>query len=426
MRALLPYNLGYIPFWGVPGYNQTMAKLTALTNTWEIVKEVDLQPLRDEALGGIKIVIIGKQGSGRKTLASQLRRDPRREDVMVDSPIIILDLSEPDLASVADLVILMLDARNTDFTREAELSRVWSGANMPVLVLINNFDGGERPKMLKQWIDWKSRRVVDGSILDDKFLTGKFARGVITLVPDKTMALGRYFPLFRVPVAHHMINDTCLTNATYSFTTGIVEIIPLLNIPLTVTDMIVLTKNQAFMVYKLGLALGLSTEWRDYVAEFGGVLGSGFFWRQLARSLVSLVPLWGIVPKIGITYAGTYVVGNVILYWYLTGRHISREQMKALYSRALASGKELGRNLLRRFPGRDSFWFRLPRPRLPRLPRVAGRKPAKSRRKNYCVSCGKKNPKRASFCQYCGSDLVGIVQSENGNTGLEKGEQAQE
>ena len=49
---------------------QTMAKLTALTNTWEIVKEVDLQPLREEALGGIKIVIIGRQNSGRTTLAS--------------------------------------------------------------------------------------------------------------------------------------------------------------------------------------------------------------------------------------------------------------------------------------------------------------------------------------------------------------------
>jgi uncharacterized protein (DUF697 family) len=385
-----------------------MAKLTGLTNTWDIVKEIDLKPLRQESLQGVKLAVIGAENSGRKTLAGQLRRDPGRESIVVDTPITILGLSEPDLAASADLLILILDARKSDFTREAELSRIWSGAKKPVLVLINDFDSGERPKILRQWVDWKSRRVVDGSILDDDFLTGRFARAVISLLPDKLTALGRYYPLFRVPVAHHLINDTSLSNATYSFSTGLAEIIPILNIPLTVTDMIVLTKNQAFLVYKLGLALGLSTEWQDYVAEFSGVLGGGFFWRQIARSLVGLVPLWGIVPKVGISYAGTYVVGNVVLYWYLTGRHVSREQMQALYSRAVGRGRELGSSLWRRLPGRGIFRLKIQRPRFPRLPslRLASgkRKGVKSRR-NVCRACGKRNPKRASYCLHCGEPL---------------------
>ena len=385
-----------------------MAKLTGLTNTWDIVKEIDLKPLRQESLQGVKLAVIGAENSGRKTLAGQLRRDPGRESIVVDTPITILGLSEPDLAASADLLILILDARKSDFTREAELSRIWSGAKKPVLVLINDFDSDERPKILRQWVDWKSRRVVDGSILDDDFLTGRFARAVISLLPDKLTALGRYYPLFRVPVAHHLINDTSLSNATYSFSTGLAEIIPILNIPLTVTDMIVLTKNQAFLVYKLGLALGLSTEWQDYVTEFSGVLGGGFFWRQIARSLVGLVPLWGIVPKVGISYAGTYVVGNVVLYWYLTGRHVSREQMQALYLRAVGRGRELGSSLWRRLPGRGIFRLKIKRPRFPRLPSLrfaSGKRKGVKSRRNVCRACGKRNPKRASYCLHCGEPL---------------------
>jgi len=384
-----------------------MARFSVLLNTWDIVKEIDLKPLRMEALQGLNLAIIGAENSGRKTLAGQLRRDPGRESIIVDTPITILGLSEPDLATSADLVILILDARKSDFTHEAELSRIWTGANKPVLVLINDFDAGERPKILKQWVDWKTRRVVDGSILDDNFLTGRFARAVISLLPDKLSALGRYYPLFRVPIAHHMINDTSLSNATYSFSTGIAEIIPVLNIPLTVTDMIVLTKNQAFLVYKLGLTLGFSTEWRDYVTEFGGVLGSSFFWRQIARGLIGLVPLWGIVPKVGISYAGTYVVGNVVLYWYQNDRHITREQMRALYNGALMRGRELGRSLWRRLPGRGVLRLRLPRPRRRGLPRLAGRRRGTRSGRNLCQVCGRRNPKTANYCQYCGEPLPG-------------------
>jgi uncharacterized protein (DUF697 family) len=320
-------------------------------------------------------------------------------------------------------VVLLVDSRKTDFTREAELSRLWAGANKPLLVCINRFEDDDTALVIKAWVNWKSRRVVDGSILDIQFLTGQFASAVIDLLPGKHLALGRYFPLFRVPVAHHLINDTCLTNTAYSFSTGIAEIIPVLNIPLTVTDMFVLSKNQAFLVYKLGLALGLSTRWQDYVAEFGGVLGSGFMWRQLARSLVSLVPLWGILPKVSVTYAGTYVVGQVVLQWYLTGRHLSREQIRLLYSRALTRGKELGRNLMHRMPR-----LRLPRLKLPRLPSLRLPRPGlprlglprprliRTKRRQLpapadmlaCPQCGRSNAPDASYCQYCGKKLSPI------------------
>jgi uncharacterized protein (DUF697 family) len=182
--------------------------------------------------------------------------------------------------------------------------------------------------------------------------------------------------------------------------------------------MIVLTKNQAYLVYKLGLAFGFSTRWQDYIAEFGGVLGGSFMWRQLARTLIGLIPVYGILPKVAVSYSGTYVVGNVVLQWYLTGRHISRKQMQQLYQGAFARGKNVARGLL----------ARLPHPRLRRLPASTGeaaepktarlKKQAKPRRKalpqalplaapppapvQVCAACGRSSAADAGFCQYCG------------------------
>ena len=239
------------------------------------------------------------------------------------------------------------------------------------------------------------------------------------------MALGRKFPIFRIPIAHYLINETCYTNAAYSLSTGLAEIIPVLTIPLTITDMIVLSKNQAFLVYKLGLTLGFSTRWQDYIAEFGGVLGSGFMWRQIARSLIGLVPLWGIIPKVGVAYAGTYVVGNVVLQWYITGRHLSKKQMQELYYRSLHQGKETARRILSRMPKIRFPRLKLPRlklrrlqrpsVRLPRLPSFSSRKKRQAKAmvaSQECPECGRLSAEDAVLCQYCGFTFGEILLQE--------------
>jgi uncharacterized protein (DUF697 family) len=151
-------------------------------------------------------------------------------------------------------------------------------------------------------------------------------------------------------IARQLISDTCLSNAAYSFSTGLAEIVPVLDLPLNVTDMVVLTKSQAFLAYKLGLLLGFSTRWQDYVSEFGSVIGGGFLWRQIARQLIGLIPAWGIIPKVAISYSGTYVVGNAILGWYLTGRNLSPKQLRALSVESFTRGKEYARKLVEKLP----------------------------------------------------------------------------
>jgi uncharacterized protein (DUF697 family) len=261
----------------------------------------------------------------------------------------------------------------------------------------------------------RSRGVVRGALSDEVFLTRDFAPAVIELIPERVLSLGRYFPFFRVPVAHYLINDTCFSNAAYAFSTALAETVAVLDVPIAMTDMIILSKNQLFLVYKLGLALGLSTRWQDYVAEFGGVLGTGFLFRQFARTLVGLVPVWGIIPKTAISYAGTFTVGNAVLQWYLTGRHLEPSQIKELYVRAFENGKDVARRLLRRSPrlknpeqageevaARPRRRLSLPKVRLPKLARRRKVLPAAAEATKPCPECGRLNAADARFCQYCG------------------------
>lgn len=426
-----------------------------VTNLWNNVREIDLRPLRDAALRGVKIAIVGREETGRYALAAQMRRDPARPGQETNSPLLILDLDEAREQAgrlyEADLIILSLHALSEDDSHERLLAKDWADAGKKVLVVITRFDGGSASGnevvsrtdrtfgiSLDYWLEWENRRVVIGRIEDPDFLSREFIPAVLDLLPDENLALGRQFPLFRIQIARRLINETCFSNAAYSLSTGLAEVVPVLGIPLNVTDMVVLTKSQAFLVYKLGLALGMSTRWQDYVAEFGGVLGGGFLWRQLARSLIGLIPAWGIIPKVGVAYSGTYVVGNAVLNWYLTGRHINREQMRQLYAEAFQRGKVVARGLRERLPRPRLGLPRLKRSRAqlaePRKPRLRfGRKavpalPAGhpdpqvelestgltsaapgdlSAQVRRCPLCGKESASDASFCQYCGASLNG-------------------
>ena len=368
-----------------------MAGLKNIFNIWKNVKEVDLRPFRESALRPVKLAIVGRPGAGRHTLADQMRRDPQRPEMITHTPLLIADLDSGDQAMAAELIILMLDATAKDFSMERALAKKWSEAGKKVLALVNKVDLlGERP-LASSSKGWSTEGVLHGSILSPVFMQREFIPVMLELLPERHLGLGRQFPLFRVAIAQSLINDTSFTNAAYSFSTGIAEVVPIFDIPLNITDTIVLTKAQAFLVYKLGLALGFSTRWQDYLAEFGSVIGGGFVLRQVARMLIGLIPIWGILPKTAVAYSGTYVVGHVVLQWYLTGRHITKQQMNAMYTNGLLKGKKIAQRMF--------SW--LPHPRTGR--RKASLPPTPTVKN--CPFCHKPNAFDANFCQYCGQNL---------------------
>ncbi len=368
-----------------------MAKIPLLSDGWSTIKEIDLKPIQQQAVNGARLAVVGRPGSGRSTLAAQMRTDPNRPTTVFDSPVIILDIDHEISSIEADLIILMVDSRDSETALHQKLVTEWANTGKKTLVFINQFERQDETISISPWTRNRSRRVVWGPVNDHIFLLREFVPAVISLLPDKLLGLGRYFPLFRAPIAQYLISDACTTNAAYALSTGLAETVGIFNLPITVADMVVLTKNQAYLVYKLGLTLGYTTRWQDYVAEFGSVLGSSFLWRQLARSLVGLIPVWGILPKVAVSYAGTFAVGHAVLQWYLTGRHVSKHQMRQLYNKAFAKGKLLARNLIQKMPR-----LKLPKPKQKLLPAP------NKKQKKACLYCGKTLSSDEGFCPHCG------------------------
>jgi uncharacterized protein (DUF697 family) len=321
-----------------------------ISSVWKNIKEIDLKPIRESATRPVMIALAGAEGSGWHSLAEHMRTDPAREGVHTQTPLALLGVDA--LLEVPDvhLIILLVEASRIDLTIERDLVKKWSEAGKNVLVFINKINQGDNNVIADVLRGWQASRVIYGDANDADFLQAEFVPAILDALPQQQLALGRQFPLFRLNLARQLINEACYSNAAYAFSTGLAEIVPVLDIPLNVTDMMVLTKLQAFLAYKLGLLLGFSTRWQDYVTEFSSVVGSGFLWRQIARQLVGLVPGWGIIPKVAVAYSGTYVVGNAILGWYITGRKLTPQQMRELYAQAFSRGKEYARKLSERIP----------------------------------------------------------------------------
>jgi len=327
-----------------------VANLKDISSVWNNIKEIDLKPIRETATRPIRIVIVGEPGTGRHTLAEQMRTDPVRPDIHTQSAISFPVLDEKLQVPNADLIIVIADATRTNFSLEQLLVKTWNDAGKNVLVIINKLDLLDGNTINDTHSGWQADKVLFGSVNDTSYLQHEFIPAVLELLPQQHLSLGRQFPLFRVPIARQVINDTCFSNAAYSFSTGLAEIVPVMTIPLTVTDMVILTKSQAFLAYKLGLLVGFSTNWQDYLTEFGGVIGGGFIWRQIARQFIGLIPGWGVIPKVAVAYSGTYVVGHAILGWYINGRHLTRKQMRALTTQAFTSGKAFAYKIGQKLP----------------------------------------------------------------------------
>lgn len=130
-----------------------------------------------------------------------------------------------------------------------------------------------------------------------------------------------------------------MSNAAFALASGVPSLVPFLGIPISAADTIILTKNQALMVYRLALACGAPPDFQKRMLEITPVIGGAVVWRQIAGALVGLVPGYGIVPKTAVAFGGTYVVGLAATRWYETGL-LTEAERKRIVAEATAKARD--------------------------------------------------------------------------------------
>lgn len=294
-----------------------------------LLREIDLGALRSEADRRFTLSIRGDPDLAYD-LAERLSATPGRVGV---HPYLSLT-DTPTGAPNADLRIFVTQGRESPPSRSGPTLTVYLTGGEPLPVGADLPRPGEAGRVVLDELDEKNvRETVVPALLR-------------AFPPPLHMALARQFPAFRPAVVRGLVEEAARTNALYAVGTGVAEIVPVLNVPLNVADTLVLTKNQLVMAYKVALAAGRTGSAQELMTEIVGVLGGGLLFRQVARGLVGLVPVWGVVPKVAVAYAGTQLIGTAAALWATEGREVSPDELRALYADALRRGRAVAARLV--------------------------------------------------------------------------------
>jgi uncharacterized protein (DUF697 family) len=370
-----------------------MPNLPDIASGFKTLREMDLNAIREQAESPLHVAVIGEASVGKSTLISQLLTGPRQGEPPGVPPVTEHRLDENILLQPYSVMLLMLDATVAEHPQERAFLEKLATHLPPTVVCYNRSDLAQNPQaVLNEALHWPGAEVVAIAAPDRDSLLRGLVPALLRAVRGREILLARRLPMLREPMCRKLIDDTSFINGAYSLTTGLAEINPVLDIPLNVADMAVLTKNQALMAYKIALAMGLPSDWRETIPKLATVVGSAFLWRQAARQLIGLIPAYGIVPKVGVSYAGTYVVGEAIYQWCINGEKLKPEALKSLYAKALERGRQAARTLVAK---RNAAQLEAPKRRFQLW------KPPVT-----CPECGKKAPKGATFCAYCGKSLA--------------------
>jgi uncharacterized protein (DUF697 family) len=112
------------------------------------------------------------------------------------------------------------------------------------------------------------------------------------------------------------------------------------------TDTAFLTMNQIRMALMMAAVYDHPIGYSEQKASIAAIAAGAFGWRAIARELVGKIPLGGgLIPKAGIAWAGTWVVGTGLEKLYRTGAGFSRAEKREAWDRAIVKGKEVANEL---------------------------------------------------------------------------------
>jgi uncharacterized protein (DUF697 family) len=312
-----------------------------LANLWKIIRDVDLSRPRDAARAPFAIVLVSETGADALRLRAVLGGGDVPHPWLEATSASIESLTATSGAPMAGVLVTrqaalsesMLVAQQRFATASAPVLAVVVGDRSPGAGLTR---GGERARVTLSAIDESAVEPMALALAD---LAGD----------DRQLALASQLPVLRPAIVARIIERTARANASFAFTTGLAETVPVLSAPLNLGDIVVLTKNQVMMCYRIALASGRDGEPKALIGEILGVLGGGLLFRQAARELVGLIPFVGLLPKVAVAYAGTYAIGRATAAWLTDGRRMTSETI-AKYSR---ESLDRGRAFAERLSGGD-------------------------------------------------------------------------
>jgi uncharacterized protein (DUF697 family) len=322
-------------------------KWSDFSSIWSTLREIDVSGIREEAERPLFIALVGSSAANA-SVAALLRSQVERFPPVGLDPLVPYTLPLPPEAigelRRADLLVIALDS---DLQRGADgrdSLREVAAVGLPTLVVLLGAEATNAGLAAARLPGLHSVQLADAQAPD---AATTLAAAVLERLPEGLhLSAARHLPALRAEVAQALIAQTSFSNATYALASGIPEQIPILSIPFAAADILVLTKNQALLVYKLALALGAPPDFQARIAEVLPVIGGAYVWRQLARTLIGLVPVWGLLPKVAIAYAGTYTTGVAAWQWYAKGELVSGQRLRRISQEAMQLGRARAREMI--------------------------------------------------------------------------------
>jgi len=278
---------------------QRFGGLGAMRTMMDILREVSLEELREQAETAPKLLVVAPNADEARRLGLALTGPEGQFSTIyraVDEPI--------ESVGGIDAAVIWDPERTGAGSRVSESLR-YESPPVPII----RFEGASE-------VDEEAIERVRADILKRN--------------AERAPAFGRALPSFRVAATKQVIDETAAANAQFSLVSNIPTLLPVIgNIAAAGADFIVLTKNQVMMLYKLAAVHG--RDLRDQRAIFQEVLpvvGAGLLWRTLARQATTWIPFAaGTIPKLAIAYMGTMAIGRGAEFYYRTGLKPTREQL---------------------------------------------------------------------------------------------------
>lgn len=304
-----------------------------LTQFWRLTRELDLAALqRDFDLPHVPR-ILGTSLGAAESVAGMLGAEgtPGIQQVLLGE----VDVPSIRAGGVPEIVLAVLDAAPDARGREA-LAALTASDRPYVLIRLPG-----APEILMVGAT-EDRTLALDPTGDPTRASGMLASALARVAPDASLALGRRLPRLRPYLARRLIEDAARVNAQFAALSSLPAVLPLIGgLAGGAADLLVLTKNQVLLVFKLAglhgrdLALG-----RDVLMEIAPVVGGAFLWRSAARSLAGMVPgPVGAVPKVLVAYTGTWAVGELARYYYEHGRKPPADHLRIIQTEALGAAR---------------------------------------------------------------------------------------